>query len=127
LRRRNTKLLLWTLLIVALTVPWYGLQSTPRLRAIRWNPLLSLEGRINILDVILNVGLYLPFGYWMLRPEKTTAANVGKVVAAAFVLSLAAETSQMFSRRRFPSTTDLITNTTGAWIGAMVARARRLP
>jgi glycopeptide antibiotics resistance protein len=50
--------------------------------------------------------------------------NVRKAVAAAFLLSLAAESSQLLSRRRIPSVTDVVTNTAGAWIGAGWARSR---
>ena len=123
-RNIRTELVLWTLLIVALTVPWYAFQSTPRWASIRWLPLPIVGHTRNLIDIVLNVGLYVPFGYWMIRPDKTTVASVGKIVAAAFVLSLAAEASQIFSRSRFPSTSDLVTNTTGAWIGAMLARGR---
>jgi glycopeptide antibiotics resistance protein len=121
---RTRNLLLWTLLIVAVTLPWYGFQLTPRWSAIRVLPPHILGRRKAILDIVLNVALYVPFGYWMIRPGKTSAARIGKVIVIAFLLSLFAETSQVFSRNRFPSATDLVTNTIGAGIGALLARWR---
>ena len=79
-----------------MTVPWYGLQSTPRWSSIRVIPLPIGGYRRSLIDIVLNVALYVPFGYWMIRPDKAGAARIGKVIAAAFLLSLFAEASQIF-------------------------------
>jgi VanZ family protein len=44
-------------------------------------------------------------------------------VATAAGLSAVAEATQIFSRRRFPSATDLMLNTAGALVGAAIALA----
>ena len=107
-----------------MTVPWYGFQSTPHWSSIRVIPRPIGGYRRSLIDIVLNVALYLPFGYWMIRPDKASAARIGKVIAAAFLLSLFAEASQIFGPGRVPSTIDLVTNTAGAWVGAMLARWR---
>jgi len=134
--KRHARLLLWTLLIIVITVPVAQMGLEHR-RRIRWIP--GIDGPRNLLDAVLNVGLYIPFGCWMYSRRDAagrrdaarasvgrafTAREIGKAVAAAFLLSLFAETSQVFSRSRFPSTTDLLTNTAGAWLGALWASAR---
>jgi glycopeptide antibiotics resistance protein len=116
--QRRTRLLLWTLLIIAATVPLTDIGLEPR-RRIRWIPVIA--GRRNVVDVILNIGLYFPFGYWMFLRGNN---RITRILSAAFLLSLCAETTQVFSRTRFPSTTDLLTNTTGAWLGALWASTR---
>ena len=121
-RNTRTKLVLSTLLILAVTLPLSGLRLNPRWRAIVWYPAITPR---NVLELVLNVCLYVPFGYWLMRSTKATPPSVRTVVAVAFLLSLAIETSQLFGRRRFPSLDDLVTNTTGAWIGAAIARSRK--
>ena len=120
-KRRAVTLLLWIALIVIVTVPWYDLSNEPRWRAVAWLPFVSRPW--NLLDVLLNFALYVPFGYWLLR-QGTGAGSAWKVVAAALLLSAAAETSQVFSHRRIPSMTDLVTNAAGAWAGTRWARSR---
>ncbi len=58
-------LLLWIALILLLTVPWYGLQPEPRWDAIRWIPFVSRPRSVR--DILVNLGLYVPVGYWLVR------------------------------------------------------------
>ena len=64
---------------------------------------------------------YLPAG--ILGLEMGLAA--GPTIAIAAGLSAVAETVQLYSRHRFPSTTDLVFNTAGAAAGALLWRRRR--
>jgi glycopeptide antibiotics resistance protein len=121
--RSHTWLLLWIAFILVITVPWYALDPDPRFYRIRWIPFLSRPRSIR--DILLNVGLYVPFGYLLLRQLAGKPHSVWKVVAAALALSSLSEASQLFSRGRFPSSTDLVTNGAGAWLGALWARSRQ--
>jgi len=75
----------------------------------------------------------VPFGWFVagIRPDgggrwgwREGLACRGPLVTAVLLglaLSLATEATQIFSHRRFPSATDVVTNTTGALVGAWLA------
>jgi len=68
------------------------------------------------LDWLLNVLFFVPFGIlaayanWRFR----------RIVATAALISLFVEIVQVFANRRFPATTDVITNVAGAALGLLV-------
>ena len=70
-------------------------------------------------DVIANVLLYLPLGFFQYR---STLLTVG--VRAAF-LSTTIETIQLISAYRFPGAADVVSNTLGALLGHFIARRLR--
>ena len=77
---------------------------------------------ISLPDVVQNVLLYMPcgtLGIWTLRP-RTRHQFVG-VIAIAFVYSAAMELSQTLSASRIASPIDVLTNGSGAAVGAIVA------
>jgi glycopeptide antibiotics resistance protein len=73
----------------------------------------SLRGQL------LNVLAFVPLG--------VIATRLGwrprTVIVAGFAVSLLTEFLQLFSSRRYPSTTDLILNTAGVSIGVVIAVA----
>lgn len=78
-------------------------------------------------DLVLNIVLFIPFGFtWQLGRVRGTAAAWGRAAALGGALSLVIETAQLFAPGRFPSIADVATNTLGAALGALVAaRATR--
>jgi VanZ family protein len=76
-------------------------------------------------DVVSNVLGYAPLGFLgcvavlRLRPRWPAVALV---TGLALLLSLVLESLQMFLPMRVPSNVDLFLNTTGAWLGAALAR-----
>lgn len=70
-------------------------------------------------DMVANTLLFLPFGAlgpWRGRP---LAARALAATGVAFLLSGFVELVQVFSHSRLPTTTDIVTNTAGALLGAV--------
>jgi len=85
---------------------------------------------ITLGDVVLNIAAYLPFGtllFAALRPRRPPAIALGAAVLLGAALSLACESAQMFLPTRIASNLDLLTNSAGAGIGALVAWIMTLP
>ena len=108
-------------LILFVVTPWYGLRDHSHWAAVRWIPFVSPPIRLR--DILPNIVFYVPFGYLFVRG--TGRSVIWKAVVGAFLLSAATEFSQVYSHGRFPSTTDLVCNTAGAWLGAWWAGSRR--
>jgi VanZ family protein len=99
------------------SVPWSSFTTRPHIDQINLIPFRKARPA----DQIRNFAYYLPAG----------AIGIGlglspvTAVAAATGLSGLAELSQIFSRGRYPSATDLMLNTAGALVGAGLALAAR--
>lgn len=81
-------------------------------------------------DIMLNVAAYLPLGailFAALRPPLSAAAALIMATLIAAALSLGLENAQMFLATRIASNLDLLTNTSGAAIGALAAWVFTLP
>lgn len=65
-------------------------------------------------DIIANVALFVPFGYSYAR-----RGQWWKAIAAAALVSVTAEATQLFSTDRFPSATDVTAGAIGAALGAI--------
>jgi glycopeptide antibiotics resistance protein len=87
---------------------------------VAWIPFVSPP--IKILDIVVNLLLYAPWGYFGARSMRVR--RVWVVVALAAMLSFVTEWSQLYSHGRFPSATDLTCNILGAFAGAMYERSR---
>ena len=76
-------------------------------------------------DLVINVLAYLPFGFFaaLTGREKALAARLAIGSGAGAALSFAMEGTQMYLPTRDASTIDLISNTAGALLGAIVAVA----
>jgi VanZ family protein len=80
-------------------------------------------------DAILNAAAFVPVGWLLARAGRALGApaSTGVAVAAALcgLLSLGVETLQFFLPFRYSSLVDVLTNTSGAALGAAVAGGRR--
>jgi glycopeptide antibiotics resistance protein len=76
-------------------------------------------------DGILNVAAFVPLGWLLSRGIRDIAASsTGRVFTVAgfcVMVSLAVETLQFFLPSRYSSLIDVLTNTAGAVIGAVIA------
>lgn len=114
----------WSALIVAATVPWTDLLGHSHWQKVQWIPFHSQP--VKFFDVVVNMALYFPFGYQLLRAFPSRA-RVWHAVALATALSLTIEWSQLYSHSRFPSVQDVVCNIGGSWIGAWRALTGRRP
>jgi len=111
----------WSAVIVAATVPWTDLVGHTHWQKVQWIPFRSPP--VKLLDVVVNLVLYLPFGYQFVRAS-SFRGRVWHLVPLAGALSLTLEWSQLYSHSRFPSLQDVACNILGAWIGAWWSRRR---
>jgi len=118
----RARLPVWILIVLAGVVPWSSWMGHAHWDGVEWVPFTR---NVRLRDVVLNVLFYAPIGYFLAARRASTRRNV--VVTAAvvgFALSVATELSQVFSHGRFPAMTDVVSNLTGAVIGAWVGRVR---
>lgn len=117
----RARLAIWAVFICACVVPWTDPQNHSHWSRVQWIPFVTPP--VKPADAIVNVLLYVPFGYWIviLSPDRATWR---RAVACAFVLSIATEWTQLYSHSRFPSMTDVTCNIIGAALGAWRAKAR---
>ena len=114
----------WLLAMLLFALPWKSFTVSPQLERIRWNPAPESIGSLyspNRLDDVLNFLFYVPLGFAGRRYGK----RFGTVVVAAAALSIGTEAIQMFSSDRDPSILDVITNVSGAAVGAYLYTVRR--
>jgi VanZ family protein len=74
-------------------------------------------------DILINIGGFVPFGltlgaFLVARGRVNTVTSM--VVLAGFLLSLTIETLQSYLPTRDSDLTDVMTNTLGTWIGAIL-------
>jgi VanZ family protein len=112
----------WSAVIAAATVPWTDLVGHTHWRKVQWIPFLSPP--VKAFDVIVNLLLYVPFGYAWVRASPFRA-RLWHGAVLAFALSVAVEWSQLYSHSRFPSVQDVLCNACGAWVGGWLAAGGR--
>lgn len=107
------------LIVFITTWPWTSFRLHTHWDKVEWVPFTH---GAEPLDLLLNVLLFLPYGFAARRaqPSQPTWALVGSAV----LLSLTVETYQLFTHRRFPATVDLLANAAGAWIGVRTRLSR---
>ena len=96
-----------------------------RLHELPLNPFVSPDTgrRLSIPDVTQNVLLFLPFGALGFMAGRKSA-GIGRVLfvtATGCALALLVEALQLFTSDRTSSTADVLTNTAGAFAGALLA------
>jgi glycopeptide antibiotics resistance protein len=114
--------LLWTTVIVCVTtLPWKNFAGHPHWDHVRWIPFH--EHRLALFDIVANVLLFVPFGYFLVRalPRRSWP----RTLALAAALSASVEWFQVYSHHRMPSTTDILTNVLGAGLGLLLALKRQ--
>lgn len=106
---------LWTALAigVATLVPRPD-QAGPVARTPPW---CVVCGELGMVDVVLNILLFVPFGAAL----RWRGHRVGRIALLSFGLSLAVELVQAAIPGRDPSLSDLLTNTAGGALGGMLA------
>lgn len=109
---------LWLAAIVAATVPWTDFVGHAHWQKVQWIPFVSPP--VSLVDIVVNILLYVPFGYGCIRAS-AFRGRAWHAVAMAALLSLAIESSQLYSHSRFPSLQDIVCNVAGAWLGAIWA------
>ena len=95
---------------------------------INWNPFVLVTGEATpIADVVSNIAFFIPLGFIGVHGQRRRSlwTAVGRCVLAGFVLSVAVEVLQYFTPSRNPSTSDVLTNTIGAFLGALLAACFR--
>ncbi len=109
-------LLLSIALIVLAVFPWGDFQGHTHWAKVGWIPFVSRPVRLS--DIVANVLLFMPFGAAVALNTRRSAVAMATIGGAA--LSFLGETTQLYSHARFPSATDLVTNTVGAAIAALL-------
>lgn len=80
------------------------------------------ERHLSWRDVIGNLLLFFPFGLVSAWGTSKTAGQALRVGLLVMALSSASEFYQIFCHRRFPTATDVCSNTAGALMGFLSAR-----
>jgi glycopeptide antibiotics resistance protein len=106
--------------IVAAVVPWATFRAHSHWAKVIWVP-FSTPPELRAADVVGNVLLYVPFGYFFCKRAARLAGVHLRGVFWAFLLSMLTELTQVYSHSRFPSTTDLVLNVAGAIAGVHLA------
>ena len=109
-------------LAVALTVPIGQPNQDPE-----WLEIRRVSTRRMVADGILNVAIFVPFGWALhrtIRAAVPTAALLTVALASAG-LSVSLETVQYFLSYRFSSLLDVVTNTAGGIAGALTDHLSR--
>jgi glycopeptide antibiotics resistance protein len=100
----------WVPVVMAISLPWSGLVSSPQWDRVHMIPFTDPADRPR--DFVANIALFVPFGCLYGRRRSVWGA-----VAVAAALSVTAEATQLFSTTRFPSATDITAALAGAALG----------
>jgi glycopeptide antibiotics resistance protein len=102
-------------------VPWNDVQNHSHWPRVQWIPFYTPP--IKPIDIVINVLLYWPFGYWYAQQSKS-GSPWRLALLYALTLSLFTEWTQLYSHSRFPSLTDVTCNMIGTAAGAIGRRWR---
>lgn len=109
----------WVPVVVGLSLPVFGFTRHPQWGRVHLVPFTDPEDKPR--DELVNIGMYVPFGYLYARGRRMPRAMLG-VVLWAVVVSVGAEATQLFSIERNPSATDVSMGVAGAALGALLTR-----
>lgn len=114
----------WSLVVVAVSLPWFGFTAAPQWHRAHVVPLTDPEDKVT--DLLANAALFVPFGFlFASRHHGPAGVVLGSAVLAASAVSVAAEATQLFSTQRNPSATDVVYAIVGCTAGVAAARALR--
>jgi glycopeptide antibiotics resistance protein len=112
-RRRGVPLWVWWIVVVwVISFPWIGFTPQPQWARVHAIPFTDPADRPR--DMLANIALFIPFGYWFTRERRWWTAAL-----AAAAVSLSAEGTQLFGTLRYPSATDVTAAVLGATAGAL--------
>jgi len=117
---KGARLALWCAIIAAAVVPWASYLTHTHWERVQWVPFLPPPD-LRLRDLAVNVLLYVPFGVFYVEAGRAVR-SIRRAVVWAAVFSVLTELTQVFSHGRFPTTTDVLMNVLGAFVGAVVAR-----
>ena len=100
--------------------PWYGVVREPQWSRVTWIPFHGAEDKPR--DMVVNVLLFVPFG-WSFAKSRPRRGATGRAVLAAGLVSIAVEIPQLLFRLRDPSATDLVMAMCGAAAGSLASQA----
>ena len=103
----------WFVLWAGISLPWGTVQWTPSFRHVELIPFQGGSPR----GFVLNLLVFVPLGILGIR----LGWHPRTVMLLAAAVSALTEFSQLFSRGRYPSITDLILNVSGALVGVAIA------
>ncbi len=123
--RWRIALILWLTVILAVTtMPWRDFDGQAHWERIQWTPFPHVMswGWGKWKERLANVALFVPFGFLAMRARNDRGLRAGLIISGlGFCLSGSAELFQVFTVHRFPTMTDLCTNTFGTICGVVVA------
>jgi glycopeptide antibiotics resistance protein len=108
------------LILLATTWPLSDFQNHTHWQQVEWIPFTLY---VRPFDILANVALFAPFGAafaW----GGTSRRRLIAATMAGLGLSLLIEWSQVYTHDRAATTTDVLSNTLGAWLGARWSLAR---
>ena len=120
---------LWVLFIALVgTLPFTNFVGHSHWEYVQWLPTAeNFRSRRFLFDIVANMALFLPLGYFLDRSLFATTARRSLFIAAgaAGLLSLSMEWFQVYCHNRHPSLTDVVSNVTGSLIGAFLSIYRK--
>jgi glycopeptide antibiotics resistance protein len=117
----------WVLIVLLISGPWFGFVPCPQWWDVNWLPFADPADKPK--DLLQNVLLYVPFG-WSYASGRPGRKALAGAIALAMIISIVAESTQLFSIDRYPSTTDVLMALLGTALGfsgAFAWRHRELP
>jgi hypothetical protein len=120
-RRRLPGWAWWSAIVVGLSLPSFGFTPHPQWDRVHLMPFTDPEDKPR--DELVNIGMFIPLGYLFARGRRMPRALLGAMAAAA-VVSAAAESTQLFSVSRNPSGTDFTMALVGAALGSVLGCSR---
>ena len=120
---------LWVLFIALVgTLPFTNFVGHSHWEYVQWLPTAeNFRSRRFLFDIVANMALFLPLGYFLDQSLFATTARRSLFIAAgaAGLLSLSMEWFQVYCHNRHPSLTDVVSNVTGSLIGAFLSIYRK--
>lgn len=107
----------WIPVVVGVSLPVVGFTFEPQWSRVHVVPFSDPEDKPR--DTLLNIAMFIPFGYFFARGWGMPGALAGAMAAAALV-SAGAEATQLFSTERNPSGTDVSMAVAGAAAGSVL-------
>lgn len=113
--------LLWTAVIVDVTtLPWSDYTGHSHWDHVQWMPFC--ERPLVATAIVLNVILFVPFGFILMRAGSAAASarRVTSTLVFAAAPSISAEYIQVYCHNHIPSAKDVCTNVLGAGLGILI-------